>query len=56
MPLLKGSAKEVISENIRTLKSEGRDERQAIAIAYSKAGKGKQPGRMAKKVAKGKKR
>ena len=39
MPLMKGSSKGVISENIRTEMHAGRPQKQAIAIAYSKAGK-----------------
>ena len=39
MPLAKGHSKEVISENIRRLRHEGRPEKQAIAIAYSEAGR-----------------
>ena len=39
MPLLHGSSKETISENIRTLMHEGYKQAQAIAISYSKAGK-----------------
>lgn len=41
MPLLKGSSKHVISENIRTEVNAGRPQKQAIAIAFSKAGKSK---------------
>lgn len=41
MPLMSGSSKHVISENIRTEMQSGRSQDQAIAIAYSKAGKGK---------------
>ena len=41
MPLLSGKSKHVISENIRTEVNAGRPQNQAIAIAYSKAGKGK---------------
>lgn len=41
MPLIKGSSREVISENIRELRNSGRPEAQAVAIAYSKAGKSK---------------
>lgn len=51
MPLLKGSSKEVIAENIRTMRGEGRDEAQAVAIAYKHAGKGKSTGKAAKRVA-----
>jgi hypothetical protein len=39
MPLLNGSSKEIISSNIGELRKSGRDEKQAIAIAFSKAGK-----------------
>ena len=39
MPLISGSSQNVISENIRELRNSGRPEKQAIAIAMSKAGK-----------------
>lgn len=41
MPLKSGSSDKVISENIRRLIKEGYPRRQAIAIAYRKAGKDK---------------
>jgi len=39
MPLRKGRSKKVVSRDVRTLRREGRPQRQAVAIAMSKAGK-----------------
>lgn len=41
MPLRKGSSDEVISQNIKTEMAAGRPQKQAVAIALSKAGKQK---------------
>jgi hypothetical protein len=39
MPLAKGRSQKIVSKNIKTLMHEGKPQKQAIAIAMSKADK-----------------
>lgn len=41
MPLLPGKSKKVISQNIKTEVAAGKPQKQAVAIALNKAGKGR---------------
>lgn len=41
MPLARGASKTIIGRNIAMLRKEGYPQKQAAAIAYSKAGKTK---------------
>ena len=41
MPLIKSKSKEAVGKNIKTEMKAGRPQKQAVAIALSKAGKSK---------------
>ncbi len=41
MPLKRGRSRKVVSRNIRTEMHHGKPQKQAVAIALSKAGKGR---------------
>jgi hypothetical protein len=41
MPLVKGKSNKAVSQNIKELVNSGKPNKQAIAIAMQKAGKGK---------------
>lgn len=41
MPLKKGKSKKILAANIKELVKSGRPQKQAVAIAFSEAGKSK---------------
>ena len=45
MPLKKGSSKAVVSANVKAEMARSKSQKQAIAIAMSKAGKSKRKGK-----------
>lgn len=44
MPLKPGKSRKAVSKNIRTLKKEGKPQKQAVAIALNKARKSRKRG------------